>query len=201
MTSLIHYEPSPGEHLDDAIQTALALAAEHDLPVRFTFNDAEATVTKDTRPVEVLASFDRQWSAQREAYKTSPEGRAAAERQTAEVARSQARHDALMGNLPVAVQDEALLVQWLADYAGPADDNRVLGHDYELVAAMLVSAGYARADAVGLPREEYENPAVLARWLIGQALDQLRGGMPPHPGMMERFAEDYRRAVQAHGAT
>lgn len=195
------YSPVAGDHLDHAVREALALAAKNDMPVRFSFNGAEATVTKDTRPAEVLASLERQWDARHEAYKASPEGRAAAAAQAAQAARSQGRHDALMGNLPVAIRDEALLVQWLADYAGPADDTRVVGHDYESVAVMLESAGYIRADGLGLPREEYDNPAVLARWLIGQALDQLRSGMAPHPGMMERFAEDYRRASQARGAT
>lgn len=108
-------------------------------------------------------------------------------------ARAQDRHDGLMASLEGLVHDEAALIDWLQDYAAVADARGVVGTAYGFVAATPEGAGYAAGEARGLPREAYEDPRTLARWLVGQAIEHMSRGMPPHERTLEKFATEYRR--------
>lgn len=195
MSDVQEYPTGPGDYLPDVITGATSRSRRLGQPVRFTFNDATVTVQPTSTAEQIRDEIDAQWKAQAEAYRNSPEGKAAAIREAEHVSRLQGLHDDLMARLVDAVGNQAALIDWLEQYSDPADDMRVQGRDFPRVATTIKAAGYVSADALGLPSEAYAEPDVLARYLIGQAISQMEEGMPPHPGMMSMFASEYRKLL------
>lgn len=183
----------PGDYLPDVIARALARATESGAPVRFTFNDATVDVLPGQSADVTQQAIQAQWDAQAVAYRASPEGQKARAEAAVRLVALQAKHDRLMATLPATFASDRAAIEWLEEYSDPADDTRVAGRDFACVVRVLEASGYKVADALGLDQTAYQKPRILARYLVGQALDQMRGGMPPHPGMMARFAADYRR--------
>lgn len=186
-------ETLPGDYLPTVIRTALARANERGGPVRFTFNEATVDVLPGQSAAAIESAIHAKWEAEAEAHRASPAGQKAAADAAVRVAELQKAHDGLMAELPAAFTSDASTIDWLERYSDPGDDTRVTGRDFGRVADALERAGYRAGAACGLEKYAYEDPRILARWLIGQALDQLRSGMPPHPGMMGNFASEYRK--------
>ena len=188
-------ETLPGDYLPHVIERALARAGDAGGAVRFTFNGATVEVTGDQTSEEVRAAIETQWEAEAAAYRASPAGIKAAAAAEARLAHYQREHDALTA-MPIVSLGEAALVKWVGRYADAADHIGVRGRNTFAVAEALEAAGYARNDACGLPEAEYEQPSVMARYIIGQAIDCLRRGMGPHP-VTQKFVDEYRRITAA----
>lgn len=96
-----------------------------------------------------------------------------------------------MARLPEVVGDQDALIDWLVDYSGVADFTYVT-KDYPTVIAALKAAGYSDNAHVGCPKEDFEDPQIMAEYIVGQAINCMEQRWSPHPGLTERFAEEYK---------
>lgn len=99
---------------------------------------------------------------------------------------AQAKHDGLMAMLPSKFAEVKSAIQWLQPFVEAAEHVAVIGTDFPRVASVLEASGWKANEACGLPHSSYEDPNVLGRWIIGQAIDMLRKNIPPHPLLAER---------------
>lgn len=187
---LIEVDIMPGDTITESCDAAIELATEHQLPVRFTFNGVEITATASDSTDDLIRKFRSDMEANRLAYLESPEGKQEAERLERYRADNNTKANQLVAELQdvLALQDEGALVAWIGRFADVSD---YVGLDYnkQAVATALESAGYVRHQCVGDP-EVKTDKTKFARWLIGQAIDNLRSGMGIHP-IATKFAADY----------
>lgn len=188
------YEPGAGIHISAACQEAVAFAKQHGESQTFTFNDITITATPETDPAALSAEFSAKQEANHKAWQDSPEGRQHAENRRLEICRKQAQHDTLVNDLPrVLMERRDALMRWLAMFAEAADDVGVV-RKLPVVIAALEGAGYSSNDALGLDKREYDKPAIMCAYIVGQALSCMKNGMPPHP-MTGSFVERYFASV------
>jgi len=181
-------EARPGEHIRTVAMRAATAADERHEPVEFLFNDVLMTVAPGAEAESVVTEYEVKCEERRAAYRASPEGIAAAKARAAEIVANQAEVDALMAELPTARSDIDV-IDWLCAYAREADDIDVKA-PHAAVADYLEGLGYRRGENVG--RTDLANDRVgMARWIIGQALDFLRRGYPPH-GVIHHFRDKHR---------
>ena len=204
-----HYYPSPdidpaplpmathpGQHINDAVRRAVAMAGEHKRRVSFAFNDVSMTVDPDDTEDDVLARWEADNTARAEAYRISPAGIAAAAAMAERIAQAQRDHDRLMAELPGIVDNEAALIQWCVDFGQAADWIGVSGRDYPKAIGLMEAAGWKAGDCVGWDKKYFVHPRIIARWVIGQAMARMAEGVPPL-GITAKFAETYRDAMKA----
>lgn len=185
-------EASTGSHFDAVATAAIFHMVETACPVAFKFNGVDLVVSEgfchlDQLRVayrEGLEEIHRKWAE-------SPEGMAADREYEAECEAAIALHAECMARLPNEVRDQDALVDWLVEYSNVADLTYV-AKDYPAVLAALKAAGYSGNAHVGRPKEDFEDPQVMAEYIVGQAISCMGSGMPPHPGLTEKFAEKYR---------
>lgn len=187
---MTQYQPGVGQHISDTCQEAVAFAKEAGESQTFTFNDVSVTAHPDSDPAALVADFHAKQEADHKAWAESPEGKRAAEDRRLELVRKQAALDAMIADLPnVLAGRRDGLMHWCSAYAQDSDDIGVK-QDFPTVIAALEGAGYTANDATGLPRSEYEKPAVLSAYIAGQVLACIKSGMPPHQMTMS-FVERY----------
>jgi hypothetical protein len=150
-----------------------------------------------TRPLDIVARFQRLCGLRAIQWRASPEGRAQAERDAREIREQQANVDALVAELPaldLASPDAAL--GWLASAIGPLDRCGVRV-DRGAIAQAFEAAGWV-AGACCDDAFDGESADVFARWIVGQFLSGLKGPAV-YPGLVG-FVDDWRakfRAVEA----
>ena len=87
--------------------------------------------------------------------------------------------------------DETKLMNWLYDFSDAADHVGVEGKDFQRVSSVLELHGYVENDCVGWDKSQFEDPRIMARYIVGQALNCMkRMNMGPHP-MTQTFVEKY----------
>jgi hypothetical protein len=198
---MIDFENTPGDTFWMVADKAINVSVQADQPVRVVFNEIELTVSpKDTGDLvwqRYMTAYDKLC----EAYQASPEGIAAAERARTEVEMAQAKHDQLMESLPEIAGDEAALMNWLVLYSDAADHIHVR-KDFPRVWSMLEVHGYQDNDAVGLDEQAYKNKRVMARYIVGQAINCMKNiNKGPHP-ITEKMVTEYNQLVEEidHGS-
>lgn len=182
------YETGPGQHIDHASREAIRIATEANENVQFTFNDITLTAMPHGSPAQLSALFSLLCEQRAEAYRNSPKGKAEARARKLELKENQARIDALMLKL-ADLADLDAAVDWLDEYTTLADDIGVKSHLREVKAA-LEKAGYVNNEFTGkafVPGDK----RVMGRYIVGQAINCMANGMPPHP-VLGRFAQEYR---------
>lgn len=189
------FRTQPGDYLPKVVERVVARANERGTPVRLEFNGIVLVVAPGRTAEDVVEEWERERSASVTAYRESPAGKRADAEAAAGLAQVQSEHDRLTA-IPIATLSESDLIGWLEQYADAVDYIGVWGRDYGAVADALEAAAYKQNDAMGLPISEYNNPRVMARYIVGQAIDCLRKGLPPHP-VIHNFASKYREATGA----
>lgn len=184
-------ETTPGQHIDSAVQAAIDIASRTACPVQFVFNGAHVLVQPGERHRDIVTKWQSTMDRNAAEYRASPAGIKAAERAAVRLAQHQRDHDRLMQELPAAARDEAKLVQWCADFSVAADHSGIVGARFDDAADMLEAAGWRRDDCVGMDKMEFDRAPILARWIVGQAINCMRSGLPPH-GVTQKFAEQYK---------
>ena len=190
------YYGSPGEHISKSAAKCLEWSKETGLTVRLVFNDVELVVDYHSHSVDdVVEMYDRASAKRHEEWKVSPAGIAYALEEEQRRLEYQTKHDQLMSQLMDVAGDEERLMSWLSAYSDAADHVGVENKDFLRVCSILEVHGYVNNDCVGFDESEFANPRVMARYIAGQAISCMRGGMPPHP-MTAHFVEKYKILVQ-----
>jgi hypothetical protein len=183
------YIPDIGMEITQAARNAILLAKAYQEPVSFKFNDVPLEVDADCDPVAVAGKYATVCAERAEAYRKSPEGIAAAERRSREVVDKQLKCDQLVAYLPV-IHTITEVVYWLDKYTEVADDVGV-DASQRLVLQILEDKGYVANEHVGQPPGWFCFQDRLGRYIVGQAMECLFKGMPPHP-VLRTFVDKYR---------
>jgi hypothetical protein len=191
MNNVIKYETYPGCSIDKAAAAeSLQLAKKNpDKQVIFDFNGITVIVTSWDTVDSIVERFSRLQQAFSTIYRESPAYKRQQLAEQLRLAALQAKLDCLLTKLPLTKGKETALIAWLGKFAGIAD-NRNLVWSKEKVAEQLISFGYTANAFLNLPQEDYKCKGILAGYLLGQAIDHLNSGMPPHP-MLSSWCEKY----------
>jgi hypothetical protein len=177
-----------GMHLDNAAKLRVAAAAEHG-EARGMFNDIELTAAAGVSPDTIVKSFHDQSEARSEAWRNSPEGKAYAAKQAAEIATAQDKHDDMVRALPnLDFKNGAAVLDWLCDIQG-ATDRVGVAVDKDAILATFAAHGFHPGVNCGDAFKADDRENVL-RWLVGQALDGLQH-VAIH-GVIHKFAADWK---------
>ena len=183
------FEPWAGVRISRACDAAAAWATEHGQQVLMQFNGICCVATPGASGEQVEAAYVEETDRRARAYRASPAYAAAQARDRAEVARCQQQVDAIIAELPTVLNDAQKLVDCLCRLSDAGD--RVGVKCDHKAAAEILERAWTRDDCVGMSPETIRaNPRLMARYIVGQAIDCLRRHMPPHP-MIRTFAEQY----------
>lgn len=184
------YEPIAGTSISHAANAAVAMANANLQSVKFDFNGVAVIVWPGDLPDSVTARWDRDFDESAKRWRDSPEGIKHQEWVQSETERRQKIVDGLMGSLTKAI-DRGLgsIVGWLATLSEFGDWNS-LQWDKQWVVAELLAAGYQENEHAGQPPEWFNTQERMGRYIVGQALNCMANGMPPHP-MLQMFAYKY----------
>lgn len=181
-----------GKNIDYACDLACKIAHRDQIDVGFNFNGVNVIATPKNSPEEVKKFWRAEMDREAEEYRNSPEGRRETTRRQKQLKNDQATVDNLVNTLSGYIQnglDDVVL--WCKRFAEVAD-NVHLKYDARNLAAVLEHAGYKQNDMLELPQEEYTKRDVFGRYIVGQAIDCMKMGMPPHQVCI-RFAEKYEK--------
>ena len=188
--------PQPGEHIA-AFAARLVCAARHATgTITATFNDIPITATPDTAAADIVAAWDREMMAQREAYLASDAGKADAAKRRAEVMRRQAVHDELvadLANLPWS--DDIAILRWWDSLAQTVDHVGVVTDSDTILRSFKLRGFKVGANTGDRFREDDRDNSF--RYLVGQGLDGLVRVGCPHPiigTFIERFIQRWGRS-------
>lgn len=190
------YTPQLGTHIDNAVHTALTIARQHGDDVTFTFNGVTLIVAADvalgTAPfVDYHKVWNDQMAANAAAYHASPEGIRAAQEAADRLADCNRKNAALVASLPgiLACGDNATILRWLCDLESASHIESPVG--YPALAAQFTAAGYLAGvnTSTDFRATDSDN---FARYIIGQCVDMMAGGMPPH-GVIHGFVEKWNK--------
>ena len=176
-----HYHVPAGEHIDRAIQWACKLAKQHRALIRFDFNGAVLVASPKTAAHTLQWLFAKRTGERASRWRQSPAGQRAAARRKQEVASKSQELADLMDSMERRIaRGYASLLHWLDDFTVVADDVAVAA-DLPRVRNALVALGFVGGQHVGRPKEDFDDAAVLAQYIVGQAISCMDQGMPPHP--------------------
>lgn len=180
----------PGEHIDSAADRLVQEAQRHGA-AKGAFNEIELRADRSTKAAAISAFYTAESARRAEAYRNSPEGRAAEAKSAAERADLQARHDALMRRLPTLnMQDDVAVLEWLCAMQEPSDRTGVIVRRDTIVSA-FEAAGFCANECTGADYRAGDRVCAF-RYLVGQALAGLKEGPAIHP-IIHKFASDWRR--------
>lgn len=175
------YTPVPGESFDSAAKAAIRMALSFETPVQFRFNGVELVATKYSNLAELSEIYSATLSAQKAAKPSPPQPDPALKQQAMNETLN------LLFEKGYAMNHDNLM-EWLKCYAELADNrgvrfqpNQVYGH-FRLLK-------YDPNVETGRPVADYDDRAVMARYIIGQVLTFLEKGMPPHPVTLSFIAQ------------
>lgn len=195
----VTYDPHAGSHIANACQEAVAMAIRGKQKVKFSFNGVELIATPDSDPAKLEVEFIEKLEADSKTHRESPKGIAEAEGRTAEILRKQRSVNTSLAVLKDIVGDHDKLMLWLKSFTEDADDIGVQFTKARL-ADELEAAGYAENEHVGQKPEWFCTRKRMTHYIVGQAINCLRIGMPPHP-VTASFVEKYFKIQDATSAT
>ena len=188
---MITLYPTPGEHVVRVARAASRIARERRCRVRFTFNGVKLDATPKKSPYTVVWEFHRIIGQLQSNYRLSRRGQEELRRRAAEIADKQSAIMALTQNLGWVLDNTNLdtLMDWLKQFVRFADDSGVRIR-HEDVAIQFESRGYQENHHVGQPAEWFNTRERMGQYLIGEAINSLRRGLPPHPITLQ-FIDKY----------
>lgn len=195
------FNPLCGTHIDSACQEAVALAISKNREVAFKFNDVELSATKWSNPETIAKAYDAITERRRAEYWASPEGIASAKARKEAVEGKQRAVDGLLRELPTVLKTGKLdkAMKWLQSFQPPSDDVDVKFNHTGIVSTFMMF-GYAENENVGHPSEWFNTRERMGRYVIGQAINCLKHGMPPH-GRTLHFCKEYFKLGTKRKAT
>lgn len=186
------YEPSAGTRIEHACTEAVELAKRNGQTVRFKFNDVELEATPDRQPAAIVDDWRRESDRLAEEYRNSPEGRAEAARRESQITTLKAQADELLSRLDsvLASNSQDQIMDWLKSFA-PISDDVSVKFDTSALAVKFEAAGFKENEGVGQEPEWFNTRPRMAGYIVGQVINCLKRGMPPHPVTVS-FVEKYQ---------
>lgn len=183
-------EPEPGENVEHTARRLCAAAKIHGA-ARTKFNDIFLSASPESTAAEIVKEFLAESERRHEAYKASPEGRAAERAAQERRQAMQATADRLMQSLPTLdFTNAGAVLDWLAAMQGPSDLVGVSVPKAQIVEAFAAHGFYPGVNCgPDFRRGDRDNEL---HWLVGQALETLDKMGAIH-GIFLRFADDWRR--------
>lgn len=182
------YRPTGGEDIADAFRRAIYMARDNAQAVKFTFNGEEITVFPHNIPAERVNEWHENIALKRQLYEASPEYLAA---KAARVAEGKRLADVAEKTVAAAAVNLTVLSVAVDLCATLAECDHVDADiPWRAYAQMFRAAGYVAGEGVG--RTDLDRaPVACGRYIVGQAVDCMLRGMPPHP-MTSTFADRWR---------
>lgn len=189
---MITYDPSPGTHIAHACAEAERLATLHKEPLKFKFNDIELIAEPGCDPDKLVIQFQDNADSLRKEYEESDAGKAEKNRRTRQIAELKSKSLELLDKLDsvLASNNQDELMTWLKEFTPAADDIAVT-FDKKALAAKFEKAGFKENEGVGQKPEYFAiSRNRMAGYIVGQVINCLNSGMPPHP-ITIHFVERY----------
>lgn len=185
------YDPPCGSRIDDVARKCIGMAQDCRQPIHFSFNGIELVAKSGDNFHEISHRFKVECERKAEEYRNSPKGREQARKRALEVTRNQSKANELFDSLPSVEGNLDALLPWLVEFSEVADDVAIVV-DFSVVAYRLERHWKENAH-VGRPKEDFADRRVMGEYIVGQAINCLRKGMPPHP-ITETFVKQYQAA-------
>lgn len=185
------YEPSCGTHINSACAEASRMAQASGLPVCFKFNDVELVAIPNRTANDLVSDYDCETKRRAEEYRNSPEGIAQAARRKAEIEKLAQQSSKLLRKIDSVLAANSLdsVMGWLKEFIPTADDVSVR-FDTKALGAKFEVAGFKMNEGVGQKPEWFHTRERMGRYIVGQVINFLKDGMPPHP-ITTSFIEKY----------
>lgn len=186
------YEPMAGENVSTTAERMIALAKETKGSVRAKFNDIELTATEDSTAEDIVSGFQTKIAEAAETYRKSPEGQRAARESEERKEEAQRKADALMEQLPnLDFSNQEAVLDWICEFQDPSDYIGVV-KDQRKVLEIFAEHGYQPGVNTGeaFNGEDGDN---FARYIVGQALDGLRGDVGAIHQVVHKFTDDWKK--------
>lgn len=201
---ILTYETKACPNINDTAKEAITLSANTGKKVRFEFNEVNIIVTPDSEPDQVIESY---WTAYRaeetrreQEYRNSPEGKAAAAAREMDIATKLARLNVIVDDLEaILAQGTAATIDWLQEYARlvtDVDNDCSADGRYMEVIDKLEEAGYNREDST-FDDKAIKTADVMAKYIVANAIGNIKGGRPPMTLVIDRWANEYKRLANA----
>ncbi len=185
------YEPMAGENISETAERMVALAKETKGEVRAKFNDIELVATEDSAAENIVKDFKVKIAEAAEKYRKSPEGQRAARESEERKQEAQRKADALVEQLPsLDFSNQEAVLNWICEFQDPSDHIGV-EKDNEKVLKIFAEHGYQPGVNTGkeFNGEDRDN---FARYIVGQALNGLRGDVGAIHHIVHKFTDDWK---------
>lgn len=199
-----------GSDIEWGCKLSCRLARAIGVVVPFDFNGLLITARPHSRHDDLYDYWQQESERKRAEYLASDEYKQQLIEDEAERVEYQGQMDALLERLPTVTrgpqyrdEDQDAFLDWMYDFGKIADYN-FLSWDKAVVVDRIQTAGWepgVHTMPDGLTPEEEKNfrltirtdKRVDAEYIIGQCLDCMLGGMPPHP-VVCKFIDEYRES-------
>lgn len=187
-----------GEHIESAVRELVALANKYKEPVKADFNSVEIVAHPGDDPSELQAKWSADMDRKAEAYRDSPEGKRAAREAEERKQKLQAEADHVMSTLDeLDFNDLGSVINWLEALRDPSDHIDV-HFDRQRMLDAFADHGFKPSVYCGDEFDETDRETY-ARWLIGQALDNIQHVGTIH-GVYHKFSKEWREKFSPSGA-
>ena len=186
------YEPMAGENVSTTAERMIALAKETKGSVRAKFNDIELTATEESTAENIVSDFQTKIAEASEKYRKSPEGQRSARESEERKEEAQRKADALMEQLPnLDFTNQEAVLDWICEFQDPSDHIGVV-KDQGAVLKIFAEHGYQPGVNTGeaFNGEDRDN---FAHYVVGQALDGLRGDVGAIHQVVHKFTDDWKK--------
>ena len=179
-----------GCHISEAAQMLVDACKVYDA-AQAMFNDISLIADKDSTVEDIIADFNTKMAAVSEAYRNSPEGEKAARESEQRKVNAQQKHDALMRQLPnLNFGDDVAVLDWLCEFQGPSSCIGVVKQQDVVLATFAAHGYYPNANCdMDFHFADRDN---FARWIVGQALDELQSKVGAVRGGIHRFTDEWK---------
>lgn len=167
------------------------MAINKNSDVEFEFNGIKVTATPQSSPASLEEDWNAKMEAEAKAYRESTKYAEEEKRRAEAVKTSQNVVDCFMDGIEqvLATCSTDDILKYFTPFVNAADDIAVT-FDKSSLADLLEQYGYIDNMHVGKPSQEFDDKETMAQYILGQVVNCLRSGMPPHP-ITNSFIEKY----------
>lgn len=188
----INYNPPLGEYISTTINKIVALANQEMKCVVTTFNEIDLVAHPFTTTEQALEKyFTEEQQRRQEEYYASKEYKDKEVKRQKEIKEAQDIIDTYISNLNEVLEskDTEKVIDWLKVFTDPADRSGTYCN-FSFVTKTFIDAGYKANAFVGEGALLETHKEWMGLYIIGQAIDCMQKGMPPHP-IIYKFIEQY----------